>query len=413
MKVALAAGLAVALIGIVSIWQYQRYRERRAWADAEQSLARHDLNAAAAHLESYLAMRPDDAAAWFQAARTARRRGRFADAKQDLAEFERLGGSADAVQLERDLILVQQGLIGEIDVRLRSTIEPDHPEARYVLEALARGYLAVERWADARQACRLWRAIEPDAYWPWLWGGWISERMAQLEQAAEFYRRAFELNPEDRDVRVALGRLLLRQRTPGVAIDHYRWVVERFPEDSEAALGLAQCQIDLGRTGEAVPGIEQVLKREPASQAAIALRGRAAMESGDPNGAEQWLRQAVQGDPSDAESLHLLVLALRALQHEAEANELGTRLEKLRQDLKRLTELMRLIGPQLEEGKLCHEAGVIALRIGRTQQGLNYLVDALRRKGDHRPTHAALASYYRSAGKLEAARHHQTLADAP
>lgn len=358
-------------------------------------------------------MRPDDPDAWFQAARTARRRGKFADAKHDLAEFEKLGGSADDIRLERDLILVQQGLIGEIDARLRSTIEPDHPDARYVLEALARGYLAVERWADARQACQLWRAIEPDAYWPWLWGGWVSERMTQLEQAGAFYRKAFELNPEERDVRVSLARLLVLQRSPGDAIVHYQWVVDRAPEDSEAALGLAQCRIELGRTGEALPGIEQVLSREPSSQPAIALRGRAAMESGDPAGAESWLRQAVKGDPSDAESLHLLVLALRAQHKEPEANELATRLERLRQDLRRLTELMRQIGPQLVEAKPCHEAGVIALRIGRTQQGLNFLQDALRRKGDHRATFTALASYYRSAGKLDAARHYQTLADAP
>lgn len=400
-------------IAIISHWQYQRHQARRAWSDAEQSLARHDLPAAASHLHAYLELRPDDQAAWFQAARTARRRGLFADAKHDLLEYERLGGEDGSIRLERDLLLVQQGLMGGIDTHLRSTVDPDHPDAKYVLEALARGYLVVERWADARQACELWRAIEPDAFWPWLWGGWISERMVQLEQASEFYRKAFELNPDDRDVRVSMARLLVRQRNPAAAIVHYRWVLERAPEDSDGLLGLAQCRIELGSPGEALAPIERVMRREPTAQLALKLRGRVAMESGDLEGAERWLRQAVQGDPSDAEALHLFVLSLRGLHRNAEADEFGGRLEKLREDLRRLTELMKRIGPHMTEITPCHEAGVIALRIGRTQQGLNLLTEALRLKGDHRPTHAALAAHFRGAGKPETARYHQTLAETP
>ncbi len=74
---------------------------------------------------------------------------------------------------------------------------------------------------------------------------------------------------------------------------------------------------------------------------------------------------------------------------------------------------MRMIGPQLAEAGPCHEAGVIALRIGRTQQGVNLLNDALRRKGDHRPTHAALADHYHRAGDVGRAQYHQNLADNP
>lgn len=410
--------LAFVLLGIFALtaagyWQWERYRVRRAWQDAETALARRDLAAAAAHLDRYVTLRPDDSAGWFQAARTARRLGKFPDAKRYLAECERLGGAPDSINLERDLLLVQQGIIGEIDGRLRATVNPDHPDVRFVLEALARGYLITERWADARQACELWRAIEPDHPLPWLWGGWVAERMIQVELAAEFYRRALELAPEDRDARVASARMLVRQRNPAAAAAHYECVLARTPDDAEVLLGLAQCRIEEGRAGDAVPLLERVLSREPASNLAVSLRGRAALEGGDPAGAERWLRQAVVAEPGDAESLHLLILCLRAQRKDAEADQLAQRLETLQKDLRRLTELLRTIGPGLADAGPCHEAGVIALRIGRAQQGVNLLQDALRRKGDHRPTHAALAAHYRRSGKPELAQAHQNLAEQP
>jgi tetratricopeptide (TPR) repeat protein len=334
------------------------------------------------------------------------------DATRYLATYEKLGGAREALRLERDLARVQRGEIGEIDVRFRATIDPDHPDVLFILEALAQGYLTAERWADARQACALWRGIQPDHPRPWYWGGWISERLVQLDQAAELYRRAVELDPESREVRVALGRVLARQRSPD-AVACYEWVLARHPDDAEALLGLAMCRIAAGRSAEALGLIERVMARDPYAPQAAALRGRALLEGGDPAGAEPWLRQAVRAEPSDSEALHQLVLCLRQERKDAEAEELGRRLESLRTDLKRLTELLRTITSPLTDAAPCHEAGVIALRIGRTQQGLNLLQDALRRKGDHRATHAALAAHFRQVGNTDLARHHQGLADSP
>lgn len=405
--------LAAAALAALGYWRWDHARARRAWDEADRALARRDLPAAAAHLDRYTTLRPADPDGWFRAARTARRRGQFADAKRYLAEFETRGGAVEAVRLERDLLLVQQGVIGEADARLRAGVNPDHPDVRLVLEALARGYILTERWADARQACALWRAVEPDAPWAWLWAGWVAERMVQADQAAEFYRRALELDPDDRDVRVAVGRMQLRQRDPAAAAPHYEWALARDADDAEALLGLAECHIELGRPRDAVPPIDRVLARDPASTLALSLRGRAAMAGGDPAGAEAWLRRAVRADPGEPEALHLLVLALRAQRKDAEAVPLARRLEALQQDLRRLTELTRLIGPQLADPGPCHEAGVIALRVGHTNQALSLFQDALRRTGDHRPTHAALAAHYRQSGRLDLAELHQSLAEKP
>ena len=408
----------VFLIGVVfavifGVREWGRIRVESAWKDVQDSLAGHDLTPAAVALNHYLTLRPDDAAAWFQASRIARRQGNFPEAKRFLARFEDLGGASADIRLERDLLLVQQGLIVGVDQRLRASVGPEHPDVRFVLEALARGYILIEKWADARQACELWRAVEPDAPQAWLWGGFVCERMVQVDQAAEFYLHALELDPDDRDSHLSYARILVRQRNPAGALPHYEWVLARHPDNADALLGLAQCRIDGGQFEEALPSIDRVLHLHPSSNLAMALRGRVAMEGGDPAGAEKWLRQAFTAEPSDAETLYLLIRCLRSENKNEEADLLAGRLEALQKDLRQLTELLRQIGPRLADAGPCCEAGVIALRIGRTQQGLNLLQDGLRRPGDHRPIHAALARHYRESDQLDLAEVHLKLSEKP
>lgn len=394
-------------------WLWDRHRANRLWETSQDLIRRHDLPAALVALNQYTSLRPKNLEGLFLAARVARRTGKFPEAKRYLATYEELGGAPDGVRLERDLLLVQQGLIGDRDKRLRGSIGPDHPDVTLVLEALARGYMIAERWADARQACALWRAVDARAPWAWLWGGRVSERMVQVDQAAEFYRKALELAPDDRDARVAFARVQLRQNSPATAKPHLERVLERFPEDEEALLGMAQCLLTEAKGQEALALVEKALAIHAKSNLAMSLKGRILLERGAAADAEPWLRQAWQAERADAETLHLLVRSLRLQGKNPEAADLEKQLDHLQKSLKRLNELMRMIGPQLQDLAPCLEAGELALQVGRTEQGLNLLEDALRRPGDHRPVHAALARYYRGIGRLDLAEVQQGLAEKP
>lgn len=406
-----AGVIALAALAAGGYWAWGAHHARAEWRLAEGAAGRRDLAGAAAHLQRFVELRPGDPAGWFQSARVARRRGHFADAKKFRAECERLGGETDATRLERDLLLIQQGQLGEADARLRATVGPDHPDAPLILEALARGYITAERWADARQACELWLALQPDHPWPWLWSGWVAERLGDAK-AADRFQHALELDPDDVPTRLSVARALARQRDPAAAAAHYEWVLARNPNDAEALLGLAQCRLEQGRAGDAVPLVDRVLGTDPASPPALALRGRAAVELGDAAGAERWLRRALLAEPGDAQSLHLLVLSLRAQRADAEADRLARQLESLQNDLRRLTELMRLVGGGRADAAAYAEAGAISLRVGRTEQGVGLLTESLRRPGDHRAAHAALADHYRRAGNAALARYHQNSAEA-
>jgi tetratricopeptide (TPR) repeat protein len=263
-----------------------------------------------------------------------------------------------------------------------------------VLEALARGYLRADRLLDAMQACDLWITQQPDHPWPWLWRGGIYEQLANFDQALTDYQRAMEIAPEDKDVRLSLGTLLSRGRRPGPAAEHFEHILERFPDDQEALLGLAGCRIEQGKTEDAVPLLQRVLASDPSAARALVLLGKVALEQRDPTGAEKWLLQATGQAPGNSEAFHQLILALRTQGKDAEADRLAPRLEAIRQDIDRLDRLIRTIARNPEDATLRHEAGVIALRLGRQDDGVHWLQSVLRLPGDHRPSHAALAEHF-------------------
>lgn len=403
--VALVAGLVAA-----GSWAWQWHQDRQAWQQVHAALDRHDLKSASAHLDHYLQRQPDDVQGWFLAGRTARRLGRVADAEGFLERCQQLGGVTVATELEWDLLRVQQGRFDGIDARLRMTVGPDHPDASFVLEALARGYLKREYLKDAFQACELWLQREPGQPWPLLWRGWIWERLENLDRAHRDFQRAVEHAPDLLETRLALGNVLVRMRKPADAAEHFHHILTRSSGDHEALMGLAACRIDQDRPAEAIPLLDRVLGEKPETYVALLLRGRAAMQQSEFASAEQWLRRAVAVDPSSVEALHALVHCLRAQDKKTAAAELAPRVENLIGDLKRLQELIRDIGHKPNEVRPRHEAGLIAMRIGRPQEGLVWLEGALRAQGDHRPTHAVLADYYQQKGEPMRAEFHRRLA---
>jgi tetratricopeptide (TPR) repeat protein len=403
------------LIGLVLgvSWAWQWYRARQEWRQAQEALQRYDLLTAAARLGRYLEHAPRDPAAWFQAARTARRLGRLDEAQRLLERCQECGGVTEATRLEWDLVRVQQGDLGDVDVRLRLTIGPNHPDALLVLEALVLGYLQAERLPDALQACQFGERLDPKAPWPLVCRVWIYERMSQWERALETAQRAVALAPEDREAHLALGRLWYRHALPGAAAEQFEYVLAHWPDDEGALLGLAECRIDQGRTDEAIVLLDRVLAANPSSSSALFFRGKAALVQDNPAAAEGYLRQAVQLAPDDADALYLLVTCLRARGQEAEAGPLAVRVEELRNAVLRLYALIWATANGPDEAGPRHDAGVLCLQIGRQKEGLRWLQSALHAKGDHRPTHAVLAEYYLHHGDRARAETHRRQAESP
>ena len=399
------------LLGSYSAWN--AWNERSEWRRIESHLSSDRLEAGYETLIRRLDKHPDDARALLLAARTARRLERFDSANELLERCQRTSGVTDETTLEWDLLRVQQGDIRGIDTRLRQSIGPDHPAAPLTLEALARGYLRTERLADAARACEMWTALNPATARPWIWRGNIDDRLNNLEKAGKHYETAVGKFPEDPEARLALAGLLLRRKLPAEAAGHFEAALSLAPNDQASLNGLAECLLASGETERAAPLVERVLLANPESPRAVFLRGRILFVRDQPAEAESWLRHASRLAPDDPEPLYQWGQALLAQQKGAEADRVNATLGRLREDLVRLDELIRTVAKNPDDAAPRHEAGVISLRLGRTTEGLRWLLAAVALRGEHRETHRALAEQYALRGEQERSAFHRRLAESP
>src|SRR5262249_49096526 len=147
----------------------------------------------------------------FLAARTARRAGAYDDAERHLRAYQQLDAVPEALELERALLRVQRGDTTSFESYLLACGKKDHPDSLLILEALLKGYIKTYRLSRAAYFLSLWLEREPTDVQALLWRGEVAERR-QSSEAADFYRRAAEADPEHEEARLHLADALVRLR---------------------------------------------------------------------------------------------------------------------------------------------------------------------------------------------------------
>ena len=147
----------------------------------------------------------------------------------------------------------------------------------------------------------------------------IGQLLAQTKryhQAADMFRQASVLTPDDEQVRERLGLALYYDKQFKEACD----VLETVTADPHNAgrtdllLAYGQCQLEAGKPRDARVTFERLIALEPASAHGYLGLGRAALESNDLKRAELSLKKAQSLDPNRAEP-YLMVGYLRLRQN--------------------------------------------------------------------------------------------------
>jgi Tfp pilus assembly protein PilF len=132
-----------------------------------------------------------------------------------------------------------------------------------------------------------------------------------------------------------------------------------------------------------------------------------ALETRDWDTSEKLLREAVAQDPHDLQITYNLYLCLERLGKKEQAQEYLTKINEIKADLKRVSDLVHGVMVKPHDPSLRHEVGMIFLRIGNTEEGLRWLATALKEDAGYRPTHQALAEYYEQASRKDLAAPHR------
>ncbi len=403
----LVIGLVLAAAGI-NLWAWHHYRE------ASHALERYHFSQSYSHFTQALQVWRWSASLHFQAARAARRAGLYAEAEQQLAEYQRLhGATADAalpLALERLLLQAQSGDIAAVDELLWSHVEKNPPETTLILEALARGYIRVLRVGAAMRCLHMLLQREPDnAEALTLTGIAIQKGGGEPEEAVKYYRRAVEVDPERDDARLSLAQLILRDH-PEESHSHFVYLFARQPENIEVMVGLGKAEWMMGETEKARQHLEAVLAREPDNSPALTALGNIALLSGNMAEAEKLLRKAIAADPANRTAHNRLYQCLsRQPDKDKEAAEEAAIKERVEADLLRVgTIISKDMTVNPKNAQLHYEIGSFFLRYGKPNLGVGWLNSALKLDSKHRPSHQALYDYYQRIGDGAKAEQHRS-----
>ena len=395
----LLLGLVVAglVLAVPRLRAWQNYRAAR--ADLEHYHNRQAID----HLQVCLRYWPDDPDVLLLTARAARRAGIYGDAERSLAKYQQVRGLDEAGSFEQ-LLLSAELSVDKVADACRGYVEKNHPDAPLVLEALARGYLRQYRLREARFCLDRWLEAQPENPQAlYMEGQFHLDYEHAVAAGAEDFRHALRVDAEHEEARLGLAIALLEGKNFTEALEHLEYLRQRQPDNLRVQVGLAECRDGLGDAPEALRLVEQVLAEQPQFGPALALRGRLALEGGQTQEAEAWLRRAVTQNPGDHQAEYNLIVCLHQNGKDAEAQAHQQRLTQREEDLKRFNEIItKDLEQRPHDPELHYTLGRLLLRSGYRAEGLRWLHSALAQDPQYALARQALAEYYRQAAPGQA-----------
>jgi Tfp pilus assembly protein PilF len=392
-----------AYLGGLNLWAASHFRA------AERALDRHDFDSAGQHLALCLRVWPTGANTHFLAARVARGAGRYDEAEEHLKVCEGLDWPSEAVELERLLIQGQRGQRAAL-VSLAGRAEWDDQDTPLILEVLIQHYVETYQLHKALAGLNRFLEYRPEDVRALLGRGWVWERLFLFGAAADDYRRAVAVDPDNEGTRLRLAETLVITGPAQEALAQFEQLAERRPGQPEILLGLARCRRQLGEVAAAAELLDRLLARHPHNAAALAERGRLALQAGQLAQAEKLLGEAVHRAPFDREANFTLARCFQLRGKQGAARRAQLKCRELDAALKQVDRLTKQVMKAPHDPALRYELGMIFLSHGETEKGLRWLTMALREDPGHLPTHRAFAAYYERTGQADRAAYHRRFA---
>jgi Tfp pilus assembly protein PilF len=175
-------------------------------------------------------------------------------------------------------------------------------------------------------------------------------------------------------------------------------------------VGLAECQFSLGQVDAARATLSEALTKDENNARTLFARARVE-QAESPERALPWLRKAAAAAPNEPTILHNLVLVLRIMRQEKEADEYDRRLRHQQTITNRLRELEMEIIKDANNVDLRHQIANLNLEAGNEDEAAHWFQTVLWIDPDHGPTLRALANYWQKSGNSRRARYYARRAE--
>ena len=201
---------------------------------------------------------------------------------------------------------------------LQAAARPPGAGAAETYGALGMVLVAAELPGAAVPAFRNAQALAPnDVRWPYYLAH-LHRDVGALDEAADRFETARRLQPDDMAVLVWLGDVRLAQGDAEAAEPLFARALQLYPDSLSARFGLARVALMREDFEPAARGLEEILELEPSATAAHYPLGQAYLRLGEPERAQEHLRQREAADIRPADPL---MAALDGLLESAQAYE--------------------------------------------------------------------------------------------
>lgn len=299
----LVIGVASYRIGLQVWGDYQL-------AQAERAIEERDFAKAHSALDRCLWLWPDKPYVHLLAGRTARREGRWKDARVHLQRGWNAPETRDAAGLEIRLMQVASGdLRNTPDLTRLRLARPNSVEAALIAEAQINGSLAALDPHSALALLDWWdehRTSTADRVQGLVWRAEAYDLARNRQRAREACHQAVDLDPNHRRARQMLAQLLLHD-APQEASGHLAPLLARFPDDPDLLFDRARVERNLGQAEQARRTLDQILANQPNWIEAIVERGMVELDLRQTDAAGAWFRRAEQLSPKHRAVLLALV----------------------------------------------------------------------------------------------------------
>ena len=333
-------------------------------------------------------------------ARRWRREDQYVQAEHAIRACIRLPGLIDSIDFEYQLLGVQQGDLREEQNWKARTVEPSI-EGLLILEALAKGNLAIFQWEVSRRyADSILNRHPANSKALWLRGRAYVE-MQQESKALVDFENAFQQEPGSFGIRHSLADLLHKLGFVRIALGHYQTLVNERPDDPVACIRLARCMQEEMRYDESRALLDCVLESQPELVDALIERSRLALREGDLSSAESLLRRVLDITQRHADANHLVKIVFQSQKKSDDVL-----LQQIEENERRQVELKNALRVSRPGPAALTEIGRWMTQTAERHEVLGWFYSALKEDPSYKPAHEGLAEFFYKNGQRKRAQWH-------